>query len=219
MFKRTSWHDIYTNLCRKQILHFLTLSAMTSCDITFCTIWHLTRSQYGCYRLKHAICKDLNLKFLGFMTKSDQNKGLYQVFYIYNRFACLYLSRLGSYLVPVPGCQFWTGSTDRGIVNRLFRPLRMVQLSCCFAYRSPRHPITKFRWFCGSKLWQFWSKASRSQSYEWAKICVFDTLQPSVVDCCDENCSNCSKTDPDCDPSEVVLVWSEIVNCSKCSKA
>ena len=75
----------------KQILHYSMLSATMSCDIMFHTIWHLT-SQYGCYRLKHAICKDLNLKFLEFMTKLDQNKGLYV--FILHLYACIWAAGL-----------------------------------------------------------------------------------------------------------------------------
>ena len=169
-------------------------------DIMFRIIWHLTRSQYGCYRLKHAILQVKNVRKTLFITNSWILMTRTEVSMYFPHIYEPFYRPLGFYLIVIVlGCQFWLDSLrqadtcDRGIVNQLFWPFKMVQSSWHFVYSFLRVSISKlYRWFgCKSPPPPVLSEIVQSW---WVIIGEFDIFWPSEVifeviwAYCDVNC-------------------------------
>ena len=147
--------DVYAKYAEK-FLHYLMSSATTSRDVTFCTIWHLTRRQYGFHRSDMWV---LQLEYAGFYHINVISWILISIIKVsmYLGIICRPVSEpLGCSLVNFPSCWFkvvsWTGSSETGCKRMAVAQPSVVLSFCRLVWWFPRDPSKKI-WSCFGGWW------------------------------------------------------------------
>ena len=120
---------------------------MTSVDVTFCIIWHLTRSQYGCYRLKPVICRLQILDFIKFNANSwtFMTKTGVSMYFC----ACIWAAGLlfGTFPWFYQRLSVLTGSTETGCGRLAVVQPPIVQSVPKLVWDGPRSKSKRNSWY------------------------------------------------------------------------